>query len=154
MININKMLSYDEGYKLTVYNCSEGFATCGTGHNLIADPATSILKRHLKVGDKITEAEAIQLFAHDLEKVQAGIQAKIPYFNTLPINYQIVITNMTFQMGIGGVLQFKRMLAAMRIEDTAAIVNSMKGSKWYKQTTNRANRLISVINGVIPKEYT
>jgi lysozyme len=153
MINVNKMLSFDEGCKLVVYNCSEGFATCGTGHNLQADPATSILKRPLKVGDKITSLESAQLFEHDLNNVYNSIKKKIPFFNSLPDNYKAVLVNMTFQLGINGVLQFKKMLAAMQLNDNVAVAAAMKNSKWYKQTPNRADRLISTVNGVIPTEY-
>jgi len=153
MINIPKMLDYDEGTRYKAYPCSEGFKTVGRGHNLDADPALHILGRHLKMGDKITREECEALFDYDLEKVKKGIQRKIYFFGNLPENLQAILINMTFQMGTGGVCQFKRMLEGMRTNNVELICRSIVDSKYYKQTPNRANRMIHLAKGIIPKEY-
>lgn len=152
-MNIEKMLRYDEGYSLKVYLCTQGFKTVGIGHNLDADPAKHILKRTLKVGDFITKEEATTLFNYDYNKVKIGIAQHMPTFSILEEKYQIVITNMVFQMGINGVLAFHNTLDAMQRNDTKAVVSGIENSKYYKQTTNRAKRMISIINGIIPIEY-
>lgn len=153
MINISKMLDNDEGTRYKTYYCSEGFKTVGRGHNLDADPALHILGRHLKIGGKITREECEALFAYDLEKVKKGIQRKIYFFGNLPENLQAILINMTFQMGINGVCQFKRMLEGMRTNNIELICRSIEDSKYYKQTPNRAERMILLANGVVPPEY-
>ena len=153
MINIEKMIRFEEGLKLQAYLCSEGFLTCGIGHNLESDPALDILKRQVKLNEKITEQESQSLFSRDLQRTAIQIKKNIKNFDKLDKNYQAVLINMGFQMGVTRLLQFKNMLAAMAKDDKAKVVASMKDSLWFKQTPNRANRLIDVVNGKIPSEY-
>lgn len=152
-INIEHMFKFDEGEKLVVYLCSRGFKTVGIGCNLNANPHMNILHRELNVGDKITQDESTALFNYDLGNVRNAIQQRMYYFGDLPERYQTVLINMVFQMGITGILKFPSMLKAMRAGDNAQVIAEMKDSAWYHQTPNRANRLISVVNGIIPKEY-
>jgi lysozyme len=153
MINHRKMLEYDEGKKLRVYRCTKGFRTVGIGCNLDADPHLGILGKRLKVGDPISQSECEALFDYDYLKVVNGIKQKMYFFGDLLPKYQVVIINMVFQMGINGVLKFKGTLQAMQNKNDAEVVRRMKNSLWYKQTPNRANRMIAIINGNIPKEY-
>ena len=153
MINTKRMIAYDEGKRLKVYRCTEGFKTVGIGCNLDANPHMSILKRTLKVGDYITEKECDLLFAFDYSNVINSINQRMHYFSDLLPNYQVVLINMVYQMGIRGVLKFPSMLKAMQAKDTAKIIEEMKDSVWYHQTPERAWRLISIITGTIPKEY-
>ena len=147
------MIRFEEGLKLQAYLCSEGFLTCGIGHNLESDPALDILKRQVKLNEKITEQESQSLFSRDLQRTAIQIKKNIKNFDKLDKNYQAVLINMGFQMGVTRLLQFKNMLAAMAKDDKAKVVASMKDSLWFKQTPNRANRLIDVVNGKIPSEY-
>jgi lysozyme len=153
IIDVEKMLTYDEGKKLICYRCTRGFKTVGIGCNLDADPHLNILRRRLNVGDKITQAESVALFAYDLGNVVNAIQQKMYYYGDLPERYQVVLINMVFQMGIYGVLKFPSMLRAMKAGDDKRVIAEMKDSEWYHQTTNRANRMISIVQGKIPKEY-
>lgn len=153
MVNIEKMLRYDEGEKLIVYRCSKGFKTVGIGCNLEVNPHLSILKRQLKIGDKITQQECAALFVYDLGNVINAIQQKMYYYGNLQEKYQLVLTNMVFNMGIYGVMKFPSMLKAMRMGDDKNVVAEIKDSAYYYQVTNRANRMISIIQGKIPKEY-
>jgi lysozyme len=153
MIDNKKMIVYDEGRKLKVYKCTKGFRTVGIGCNLDANPHLNILHRTLKIGDDITPEECNLLFDYDYSNVINSIKQKIYYFGNLPERYQTVLVNMVYQMGINGLLRFKGMLKAMQIGDDLRVITEMKDSLWYTQTKNRANRLISIIRGVIPKEY-
>lgn len=151
---IEDMIRYDEGEKLVVYTCTRGFKTVGIGHNLEANKSLDILHRSLNIGDKITKEESSALFQQDLDIVFAGIRKNLFFFETVKPKYQLVLINMIFQMGIGGVLKFKNTLKAMQ-EDNAFLVESgIKNSAWYKQTPNRAQRMIGVVREEIPKEYT
>ena len=58
---------------------------------------------------------------------------------------QLVLASMAFQMGVPGLLKFKRTLAATkdgRYLDAAA---AMRGSLWYTQTPERAERAASAM---------
>lgn len=152
-VDVRKMLIVDEGKKLTAYHCSEGFLTVGIGHNLDADPALSILNRHVRLHGVITEAECTALFEQDLAKVTRGIQQRMPYFDALTEKYQVVIINMVFQMGIDGVLKFKNTLQAMRRNDVTAVVTGIERSLYYKQTPARATRMIKLVYGLTVGAY-
>lgn len=153
MIDIKKMLMADEGYKLIVYRCSAGYLTGGIGHNFEADPAFNIMQRPMHFGAKISPDEAFALFDYDVRKVMAGLNGRLPGFNDMPENYKAVLVNMAFQMGIGGLMRFKKMLAAMSFKDDKATINEIIDSKYYSDTRNRAKRMVALIRGNIPKEY-
>ena len=58
---------------------------------------------------------------------------------------------MSFQLGKPRLSKFKKMIAAVEAEDYQEMANQMEDSLWYKQTTNRAQRLIDrVITQGIP----
>jgi GH24 family phage-related lysozyme (muramidase) len=147
------MLKYDEGFSLKVYPCSEGKRTVSIGVNLDADEHFDILHRHLKFGDYITETEATALFEKCLNKAKADIKFYIPDCKYWPERYQLVVLNMTYQLGIRGVTKFQDMIRAMNREDDKAVVAAMKDSKWYRQTPNRAECLMKVVMGLPVKEY-
>jgi len=153
MVNIQKMIAFEEGYRLDAYLDTKGILTIGIGHNLEADSALDILKRHVKLHDKITEAECTALFERDLKNVYASIKRKIPFFDGLEEKYKPVIINMVFQMGIGGALAFKNTLKAMADDRYLAVIDGMKASKWYKQTPNRVNRLILLVQDKSVRDY-
>ena len=50
---------------------------------------------------------------------------------------------MMFNMGRPRLSQFKKMIQAIRDGDWIEAGNQMQDSRWYKQVTNRADRLIS-----------
>ena len=63
-------------------------------------------------------------------------------FDKLPEEIQHVLINMSFQLGKPRLSKFKKMIAAVEVEDYQEMANQMEDSRWYKQTTNRAQRLI------------
>jgi len=153
MINIQKMIAFEEGRRLDAYPDTKGILTVGIGHNIEADSALDILKRKVKLHDKITEEECTALFERDLKNVYAGIKRNMPFFDALEEKYKPVIISMVFQMGIDGALEFKNTMKAMREDRPDAVVVGMKQSKWYKQTPNRVERLVRLVRGELVREY-
>lgn len=64
-----------------------------------------------------------------------------PWFATLNEPRKAVIVGMCFQMGLRGLQQFTRTLAAVRDDRFADAANGMRSSLWAKQTPSRARRL-------------
>ena len=149
---IKKMIFFDEGVRLDVYLCPAKKLTVGAGHNIEADPARHIL-HSLKLGDKITPEQAQALYEYDINRVINNLVTKIPGYSTFQEKYKIVLINMAFNLGINGLLQFKNMLQAMRTDNDIQVIQEIKNSKYYKDVTNRANRMISIINNIIPDVY-
>ena len=53
---------------------------------------------------------------------------------------------MAFNIGVAGVLKFKKMIAAIERKDFKQAALEMDDSKWSKQVGARADRLILMMN--------
>ena len=61
---------------------------------------------------------------------------------------QMVIINMCYQMGVSGVMKFKKALAAMKNGEWDIAATELLDSRWAKQTPNRANELADMTRGI------
>ena len=55
---------------------------------------------------------------------------------------------MCFQLGRPRLSKFKKFIAAVKEQDWELAADEMKDSRWYNQTTARAERLISRIQAL------
>lgn len=127
-------LRRDEGFVPHVYEDSEGFATIGIGR--------MVDKRR---GGGVTLDEAQYLLENDIGKALKAAREAFPWFDDLSDNRQRAITNMVFQMGIGRLRGFRKMLAAIEDGNFDLAAAEAKDSKWYRQTPERAERVIALI---------
>nr|7RGR_A Chain A, Artificial protein L056 [synthetic construct]7RGR_B Chain B, Artificial protein L056 [synthetic construct] len=156
------MLRVDEGLKLTVYQDHLGYWTVGIGHLLtkIKDKAKAIQILDNLLGRKtngvITEKEARQIFEGDVKKAIQGILSNAtlsPIYDILDEVRRCALINMVFQMGVAGVAGFNnslRMLQEKRWDEAAV---NLAQSRWYRQTPNRAKRVISTFKTGTWKAY-
>jgi lysozyme len=131
---LRRDLVRDEGTVLHAYKDSEGYLTIGIGR--------LIDKRK---GGGISQQEAEMLFEHDFETKLTALNQKIEWFHRLPDRKKRAVGNMAFQLGIGGVMGFRRMLAALKRGDWSAAQREALDSKWAKQTPERARRVASLL---------
>lgn len=148
------MLAYDEGLKLSIYKDTEGYWTVGIGHLLTKNPSREVAIAALdnlvgrSTGGKITEAEARKIFRLDVDKAVKGIQKSsilAPIYNDVNDARKKAIINMVFQMGQAGAESFKNSLTLVRNHYYTKAAANMRQSKWYRQTPNRAERVIMVL---------
>ncbi|UOX40527.1 baseplate central spike complex protein [Aeromonas phage AhFM11] len=156
-ITIEDMLRYDEGIKVVVYWDSEDYPSVGIGHLIIKEKTfdTSRVYRLLsqQIGrtvtdGRITEAECSKLFEQDLNNVYVQIAQSAtvgPVYSTLDDTRKMAIINMTFQLGIGGVANFRKMLAFLALGQYDKAADEALDSLWARQTPNRARRVTDVI---------
>lgn len=78
---------------------------------------------------------------NDIERVKGQLAKALPWLETKPQGVQRAIANMAFQMGLGGVLKFQKMLAALQARDYNAARREALDSAWAKQTPQRAKRV-------------
>jgi lysozyme len=123
-------LESDEGRKEVLYRDNLGYLTIGIGRLL--DP---------RKGGRLRPVEVDFLFDNDFEEKEAQCEAKIEGFSRLNGARKAALINMCFQMGISGLLQFRKMLAALRDEHWADARYHALDSEWAKQTPNRAQRV-------------
>jgi lysozyme len=130
-MDINRLmrrLEQDEGFRDKPYHCPAGKLTIGIGWNIEDVP--------------MRYSEARFRLKNDIEDCVTDLRKLLENFDDLPAMIQEVLVNMRFQLGPGGIRGFKQMLGAVRAWDFERMKKEMKDSAWYRQTTNRAERLI------------
>jgi len=125
---VSKQLRRHEGLKLKPYYCTAGKLTIGYGRNLD------------DVG--ITKEEAEYLLQNEIRSCIADLQKKIPdIYNTVNHVRQAVLVNMCYNLGITGLLKFKKTLASIQQGDYKLASEQMLQSLWAEQVGNRAKQL-------------
>lgn len=153
---IEKMLVNDEGVRNRVYWDSEGYPTIGIGHLIIMrktkdmSEINRILSEHVgrQTNGSITSAEISQLFKQDLEKVQKDIVKNSrtgPVYIKMNRSRQMAMENMSFQMGVAGLAQFKNTLKAMEEERWKDAYRGLQDSLWARQTPGSSQRVSKVV---------
>lgn len=120
-----------EGLRLKPYTCPAGKLTIGYGHNL--------------EDNGITEEMAEVLLRTDLACARMEVCAKFPWIIKLNEPRQYVLVDMCFNMGIGRLLTFKKMLAALKEGYYERAAYEMMDSKWAKQVVRRAKTLAEIM---------
>lgn len=127
---LTRQLRADEGEVLHAYSDSLGFLTIGVGR--------LIDKRK---GGGITAEESAYLLANDIEKRLKELERRLPWFNRLDEPRRAVLANMSFQLGVDGLLGFTNTLAMVERGDYEGAAAGMLNSLWARQTPARAKRL-------------
>ena len=139
-MNLNKLqeqIMFEEGVKYEIYNDHLGYKTFGVGHLVRAtDP-----ENEMAVGTKVSKMRVAECFEadlyvaiNDMEKFTEGME--------IDDNIKECVTEMVFQLGLPRLNKFKKFKQALLDGDIATAQAEMKDSLWYRQTTNRAERLI------------
>mgnify|MGYP003117383423 FL=1 len=145
---LRQEIEADEGCKYETYHCSEGHLTGGIGH-LITEWDEEIYSG--PIGTPIPEEQVKNWFDRDVQQSINDCISLFDNFDKLPEDIQHVLANMSFQLGRPRLSKFKKMIAAVHNEDYREMAAQMEDSRWHKQTTNRANRLIErVLQQSIP----
>ena len=134
MQDIINSIKAHEGYEPMVYQCTEGHDTIGVG---------------FKVDDLFLSEKVCDLILEEkLNDLIPRIERKLSWFRYTQDEVKLVIVNMCYQMGLTGVLKFKRALAAMEIKNWEMAADEMLDSLWARQTSRRANELADLIRGL------
>lgn len=131
------------GGRHVVYNDHLGFATLGIGR---------LVDR--RRGGGISDAEALMLLSNDIEERHQLLLRSMPVYKSLDAVRQRAVLNMSFQLGVQGVLEFKRMIAALTRRDYAAAAVECLMSDYGKQTPARAKRVADMIETGKPPKRT
>ena len=134
----------DEGYKNEIYLDHLSLKTLGVGHLIKeTDP-----EYDLEVGTHIEDERVNELFEQDIN-VTIDECRKLYYdFDKLPEEAQLIICNMMFNMGRPRLSRFHKMKRAVENREWKEASNEMKDSKWYRQVTNRADRLCNRMENI------
>lgn len=136
---MTRQLRLHEGERLKPYRCTAGKLTIGIGRNL---------------EDRgITREEAAILLANDIAAEERELQRALPWVTKLDEVRQRVLLDMSFNMGLVGLLGFKNTLATIEAGNYQRAATMMLDSKWAKQVGQRAERLARMMaTGRDPRE--
>ena len=141
---LREQLEIDEGVKYEIYNDHLGYATFGVGHLVLeSDPEYGD-----PIGAPVSESRVIEAFEQDCENVLRDCNILYEDFDDLPEEAQQVIANMMFNMGRPRLSKFKGMKRGVDSRDWNAAADEMVDSAWYRQVTNRADRLVERIRAL------
>ena len=146
-MNIDQLreeLEVDEGCVYQIYNDHLGYPTFGIGHLV-----TGHDKEHgWSVGTDVDEDRVREVFEQDVQTVLSDCEILYPDFYDLPEEAQRVIANMMFNMGRPRLSKFKGMKRGVDARDWNAAADEMVDSSWYRQVTNRADRLVERVRAL------
>ena len=141
---LRKQLEIDEGIKHDIYLDHLGLPTFGIGHLITdADPESG-----QEVGTAISDERVRQAFEADVVSVIEDCNKLYNDFDELPEEVQQIIANMMFNMGRTRLSKFRGMKRGVDARDWNAAANEMVDSRWYRQVTNRADRLVQRMRSV------
>ena len=141
---LREQLEIDEGVVHEIYLDHLGYPTFGIGHLVReSDP-----EHGANVGTKVDEARCIEAFNQDVESVIKDCLILYPDFDDLPEEVQQIVANMMFNMGRPRLSKFKGMKRGVDAKDWNAAADEMVDSAWYRQVTNRAERLVERMRNV------
>ena len=135
---LREELTEDEGCVYEVYNDHLGYPTFGIGHLILdSDPEYGS-----DTGTAVSESRVIEAFESDIVGVLSDCETLYDDFEDLPEEAQRIIANMMFNMGRTRLSKFKGMKRGVDARDWNAAADEMVDSNWYRQVTNRADRLV------------
>jgi lysozyme len=129
-MNLESQLIRDEGNIPYAYQDHLSFWTVGVGF---------LIDKRKNAGLYPEEIQFI--LTNRINKNKAAITKRIPWFERLEPVRQGVILNMAYQLGVDGVLGFKKFIAAVERGDYEKASVEMLDSLWADQTPARAKRL-------------
>jgi len=136
----------DEGVRLIKYKDKLGYWTIGVGHLL--DPRVGGVPLSKIIGkdkDLITPEEAYSILAYDLNNITKNLYKRLPWLSSKPEPVQRELVNMAFNLGVDGLLKFKKALNYIKEDNYTEAAKELIKSKWYHQVGDRAKRIVATL---------
>lgn len=131
-MNFKEFMIEHEGLRHKPYTDTEGVITIGIGFNLDIGLDDEEI-------DMIFQRRAMKAERDAINAIGARIWARMNR------ERQWVLKSMAFQLGGSGLSKFKKMIAALNVEDYHTAAEEALNSKWARQTPNRAKHHSEVI---------
>lgn len=140
-----EQLKIDEGVVYEIYKDHLGYDTFGVGHLVLeTDPEYG-----QPVGTPVSEERVRECFEHDLGiSVSECVILYKDHWESFPDEVQQILVNMMFNMGRTRLSKFKKMNLALSVGHWKLAAAEGRDSLWYRQVTNRAERLMTRLEKV------
>ena len=124
----------DEGWIPHAYLDSEGLITVGVGFMI-----------DKKRGGKLYDEEINFILDNRMRMVSRELGERLPQYRLYPEIVRRAVLNMAYNLGVSGLLRFKRMIAALDAGDYQTAATEALNSKWASQVGPRAHRIAALI---------
>lgn len=146
-LELIKELRRDEGEVLKAYKDTLGYWTIGIGH--LIDPSRGANPApfgvDLRKGLPITKGQSELLLLQDIKAKADELDKRLPWWRSLTDARQRVLLNMAFNLGVNGLMGFKKTLSMISVGNYQGAADEMLRSTWAKQVKGRANRLATMM---------
>lgn len=137
-MNFEELVEVDlidhEGYRRSAYQDHLGYWTIGIGR---------LIDRRKKAGLSLDEAR--YLLRNDIAWCVHCLRDKLSWFDDAPHGVRRALVNMCFQMGVEGLLRFRKTLSLIEKGRYSEAANEALRSQWARQTPDRAGEVVSWI---------
>ena len=141
---LRQELTIDEGCKYETYLCSENKLTGGIGHLILGTDE----EYDKPIGSSISKERVTEWFEKDIQMTLDDCKKVYEDWDNMHEEVRLICANMMFQLGRPRYSGFKKKIQAVKDGQWLEAANQMRDSRWYKQTTNRADRLISRMKNI------
>lgn len=133
------VLILHEGSKSFVYQDSKGFWTIGVGRNV--DPSSHT---------GLSPSEITLLLENDINRCKRELSS-FDFYENLDVVRKEVLIELCFNMGLSTLMQFKKMIAALKKNDFNQAAKELENSRWATQVSKR--RVSNIIKRLITGSY-
>ncbi len=130
MTRTEQLIARHEGFRNTLYTCPAGKKTIGYGFNLDAG---------------MTEEEAMVLLRLKINHIRERLSYAIISFNSLSARRQDVLVSMAYNLGMKGLLAFRKMLAAINEGNFSRAKMELLDSNAARELHNRYAELAEMM---------
>ncbi|GAA9980165.1 hypothetical protein VN0966_01100 [Helicobacter pylori] len=124
-----------EGFSLSIYTDKTGHPTIGYGYNL------SVYSYESK---RITKPQAYGLLT-DILKENHKALLSYGWYKNLDAMRRMVILDLSYNLGLSGLLKFKQFIKAIEDKNYALTVERLQKSPYFNQVRKRASRDMEIL---------
>jgi lysozyme len=88
-----------------------------------------------------TDRQVDEALNFDIQQCMVGLDCRLPWWTDLDDARQDVLVQLTFQLGLGGVLELRDALRLMRDGDYPAAAEALRTCRWARHPPGRMDRL-------------
>ena len=134
MPNLIEQIKESEGFRPTVYKCTEGYDTIGYGFAI----------KDLELDVYISE----MILMRKLDNLMTRIGKTFVWWRSADSTVKDVVVEMCYQLGVSGFSKFKKTIDHLENKRYGKASAEMLDSKWARQTPNRALELSNIIKNL------
>lgn len=135
--DLEQWIMAKEGLRLKCYNDSHGFLSIGWGHNLASNGIP------IEIADRLLEI--------DIANAQKQVMANLPWAGQIGMPRFDALVHLCFWVGIGSLMGFKNMLAALKIGDWQTAHDELINSNLHDNIPERTEEIATrILTGDTP----